>query len=178
MDITKTINDIISKEKGFVDHPSDRGGPTNFGITEAVARMNGYRGNMSEMPRDFAAKVYSSRYISGPKFDMVSRASDIVGAELIDTGVNMGPATAAIFFQRLLNAFNAQGSKYPDMFVDGQIGQVTLQAFKAFLAWRGEEGAVNMAKALNHVQGARYLDIAEANKSQEDFLYGWIANRT
>lgn len=174
----KIISDVVDKEKGFVDHPSDRGGPTRYGITEVVARFNGYSGKMEDLPRTFAASIYKNRYIIAPKFDQIAMYSPLVGEELIDTGVNMGPATASIFFQRLLNAFNAQGSKYADLFVDGRIGPATVQAFKKYLEWRHDEGEIVFTKALNHIQGARYLDIAENDKSQEDFFYGWIKNRT
>ena len=178
MNYSKIIADIISKEKGYVDHPSDRGGPTNYGITEAVARANGFTGDMKDLPKTTAEAIYSKRYIEGPKFNLVVEISPIIGFELIDTGVNMGPAVASIFFQRLLNAFNAQGSKYPDLFVDGNIGQVSLAALRIFINWRKEEGEAVFIKALNAVQGNKYLEIAEKNESQEDFFYGWIKNRT
>lgn len=174
----KIISDIVDKEKGFVDNPSDRGGPTRYGITEAVARFNGYSGKMEDLPRTLANSIYKMRYIVTPKFDQIVLCSSLVGEELIDTGVNMGPAVAATFFQRLLNAFNAQGSKYADLFVDGRIGPATIQAFKQYVAWRKDEGEIVFTKALNHIQGSRYLDIAEGNQSQEDFFYGWIKNRT
>jgi lysozyme family protein len=178
MNYTKTIDNIIALEKGYVNNPVDRGGPTNWGITEKVARINGYMGDMKDMPRDVAEKIYKMRYIINPGFHRIAEVSEKIAEEVIDTGVNMGPATAATIFQRLLNAFNANGSKYADIFVDGSIGPASIGALKNFLSWRGKEGEEVLLKALNHIQGSRYLDIAEANKSQEAFFYGWILNRT
>jgi len=34
-----------------------------------------------------------------------------------------------------------------------------------------------MLRALNGVQAARYLEITEGNRSQREFLYGWIRER-
>ncbi|WP_353954476.1 putative peptidoglycan-binding domain-containing protein [uncultured Pseudomonas sp.] len=34
-----------------------------------------------------------------------------------------------------------------------------------------------MLRGLNSSQGARYLEITEANKSQRQFLYGWVRAR-
>ena len=178
MNFEKTIANIIDKEKGYVDHPSDRGGPTNFGITEAVARQNGFLGKMQDLPKSFAENIYLNRYITAPNFDKVAAISERVAEELIDTGVNMGPGQASIMFQRLLNALNVQGSKYPDLFVDGRIGDASLDAFRKYLLFRGLEGIEVFYKGLNHIQGWRYMEIAEKNTSQEDFFYGWIKNRT
>ena len=33
MSIQRIINDIIRKEGGYVNHPDDKGGSTNYGIT-------------------------------------------------------------------------------------------------------------------------------------------------
>src|SRR3546814_14490054 len=94
------------REGGYVDHPNDRGGPTNFGITQAVARANGYLGEMRKLPRETAKAFYRAIYWAGPSFDKVARISPTVAAELFDTGVNMGPVVAAQFLQRALNAFS------------------------------------------------------------------------
>jgi len=177
--VDKTIDGIIKAEGGYVDHPNDRGGPTCWGITVAVARANGYQGDMHDLPIGFARAIYERRYITEPRFDQVMAIHEAIGTELIDTGVNMGPSRAAEFLQRWLNAFNARGSRYPDMFVDGRLGPISLDALRKFLVWRGAlEGGSVLLKALNHIQGARYLELAEANKTQEDFIYGWVRSRT
>jgi lysozyme family protein len=177
MNFEPFIDDIIAKEKGFTDNPADRGGPTNFGITEAVARANGYAGEMRDMPVSFAREVYRKRFIAAPRFDRVALVSPRIAAELIDTGVNMGPSRAAEMFQRWLNGMNAQGSRYADVFVDGRIGDVTLDALSKYLRWRGSEGESVMVTALNCTQGVRYLEIAEKDPTQEEFLYGWVRAR-
>lgn len=177
MNFERTIDEILQAEKGYVDHPDDRGGPTNHGITQAVARANGYDGLMRDMPVSFAREVYRKRYIVAPGFDKVALIDERVAGELIDTGVNMGPGRAAEFLQRLLNVLNAQGSRYPDLFVDGRIGNVTLAALRAFLKWRGANGSTVLMRGLNSQQGVRYIEIAENNPSQESFVFGWLLNR-
>lgn len=177
MNFEHIIDEVIRAEKGYVDHPDDRGGPTNFGITLAVARKNGYDGDMRDLPESLAREIYRRRYIAEPKFDLVALIDEPIGAELIDTGVNMGPAHPAMFLQRWLNAFNDTGSRYADLFVDGRIGQITLDALKAFLKWRGSEGRIVMLRALNSLQAVRYLEIAERDPSQRTFAYGWVRGR-
>lgn len=177
MNFEKTIDNILAREQGFIDHPDDKGGPTNYGITQATARASGFTGPMQELPEAMARAIYRERYITRPAFDAVAQISAPIAAELIDTGVNMGPAVASEFLQRWLNGFNQQGSRYADLFVDGRIGAVTLNSLAAFLKWRGAEGERVMVCALNCTQGARYLDIAESSPRQESFLYGWIRSR-
>lgn len=177
MNFERTLDAILAKERGYVDHPSDRGGPTNYGITQRVARANGYDGPMQDLPLSLAREIYRKRYIVEPCFDKVALIDELVAAELIDTGVNCGPSRPAEMFQRWLNGFNLRGSRYADVFVDGRIGEVTLDAFRAYRRWRGAEGARVMVAALNCTQGVRYLEIAENNDTQEDFLYGWVRSR-
>lgn len=177
MNFENVIDGLIAREKGFVDHPDDHGGPTCWGITQAVARANGYDGPMQDLPVSIAREIYRKRYIVAPAFDKVAIISADIAAELIDTGVNMGPSRGAEMLQRWLNGFNAQGSRYADVFVDGRIGAVSLSALRNFLRWRGEEGARVMVAALNCTQGVRYLDLAENDQTQESFLYGWIRSR-
>lgn len=168
---------ILEREGGYVDHPSDRGGPTCWGITEAVARANGWTGPMRDLPRALAEDIYRRRYWTAPGFDRIAAVSERIAAELADTGVNMGPSVAAAWLQRWLNGLNRQGRDYPDLAVDGAAGPATVAALRAYLARRGAEGEAVLLRALNCSQGHRYLELAEGRTANEDFLYGWVRER-
>lgn len=177
MDIHDLIGDVIAREGGYSDHPADRGGPTNMGITEAVARANGYGGAMRQMPRAFAEKLYRKLYWDQPGYAFVAEQAPRVAAELFDTGVNMGTQVASGFLQRALNALNRNQKDYPDLKVDRMIGARTLQALGVFLALRGAAGEAVLLAALEALQGERYIALAESRPANEAFLYGWLANR-
>lgn len=165
------INEIIRVEGGYVNDPSDSGGETNFGITEAVARAYGYAGAMRDMPRGVAFDIYAARYWDAVRADEMPER---VAAEVVDTGVNMGTGRAGKFLQRSLNVLNVGGSLYPDLVVDGNIGPMTIHALRAYLAKRDEDALV---KALNCLQGAYYIELAERREKDEKFVYGWLKNR-
>jgi len=176
--IAELIDGLIEREGGFVDHPADRGGPTAYGITEAVARAHGYAGPMALFPRGEAEAIYRRLYWSRPRFDQVATRSSRVAAELFDTGANMGPGVAATFLQRALTALNRNAKDYPDLVPDGRVGPLTLSALDRFLAVRGRErGETVLMRALEALQGERYLRLAEKRPANEVFLYGWLANR-
>ena len=177
LDVDRLIDALIDREGGYVDHPADKGGPTCFGITEAVARAQGYCGAMRDLPREEAAEIYRQLYWLRPRFDEVAKRSARLAAELFDTGVNMGPAVAVTFLQRALTALNRNGKDYADLVPDGRIGDVTLAALDTFLAVRGRSGETVLLRALEALQGERYLRLAERRPANEAFLYGWLANR-
>ncbi|HEY6917331.1 MAG TPA: glycosyl hydrolase 108 family protein [Allosphingosinicella sp.] len=177
MQIDTLIDEVIAREGGYSNHPADKGGPTRWGVTEAVARAHGYRGNMQDYPREEAAAVYRRLYWLRPAFDRVAALAPRLAAELFDTGVNMGPPIAAGFLQRALNALNRGAADFPDIPVDRQIGDRTIAALKAFLAARGKAGEAVLLKAVEALQGERYLSLAERRPANEAFLYGWLANR-
>ncbi|HEU0309856.1 MAG TPA: glycosyl hydrolase 108 family protein [Sphingomicrobium sp.] len=178
MDVDELIDELIEREGAYVNHPADTGGPTRFGITEAVARAHGYAGAMTKLPREEAAAIYRRLYWLRPRFDQVAERAPRVAAELFDTGANMGPAVAATFLQRALTALNRGGKDYPDLTPDGRIGPATIAALGAFLEARGHQrGETVLLRALEALQGERYLRLAEKRPANEAFLYGWLANR-
>jgi lysozyme family protein len=170
MTITDIINNVIKAEGGYVNDARDAGGETNFGVTVKVARAKGYTGTMKAMPREFAFEVYRGQYVVQPGFGLVGNLSMPVAAELVDTGVNMGPAVASRFLQRALNLLTDAG-----LVVDGQIGEATLKALKAFLDKRGAEGETRLLALLNAFQGTRYAELAEGRSANRAFIYGWLA---
>ena len=177
MDIDDLIDAVIGREGGYANHPADRGGPTRWGVTQAVARSHGYAGDMRGFPRDQACAIYRRLYWLKPAYDRVAERSAVVAAELFDTGVNMGPAVATAFLQRALNALNRGQDDYADVAADGRLGPRTLAALDGFLARRGRAGERVLLKALEALQGERYVELAERRPANEAFLYGWLANR-
>lgn len=178
VEIERLLDELIDREGGYVNHRADRGGPTRFGITEAVARAHGYQGAMAALPVAEARAIYRRLYWLRPKFDRVAERAPAIAAELFDTGVNMGPAVAATFLQRALTALNRSGADYADLVPDGRIGAATLAALDRFLAVRGrDQGERVLLRALEALQGERYLRLAERRPANEAFLYGWLANR-
>lgn len=177
MKIHEYVELLIKREGGYVDHPNDRGGPTNWGITEQVARAWGYKGHMRDLPNTLARQIYTERYWLQPRFHEVNDRSELLAEEMLDTGVNMGTAVAGRFLQRALNTLNAQQKHYPDIAVDGAIGRMTLFALDQFLARRGKEGEQVLFRMLNAQQSVRYMEISEGNQTQESFSFGWQLHR-
>lgn len=178
MNIDQYLDGLIKREGGYVNNPVDRGGATKYGITEAVARSNGFKGNMRDLPLDVAKAIYQKQYWILPRFDQVNALSSLVAQELLDTGVNCGTGFAKPLLQRALNLLNNQGKAgWSDLAIDGIYGTATLNALKTYLDKRGKGGEKVLVRVLNIMQGQRYIEICERNPTQEQFFYGWIANR-
>lgn len=175
--IKAIIDGVIAVEGGYADDPNDPGGKTMYGITEKVARANGYAGDMRNLPRSTAFQIYYLRYVVAPNFDDVALIDERVAEELIDTGVNAGHGRAATWFQMALNGLNDRQRDYKDIKEDGDIGTGTLTAFRAFKKRRGTDATSIMLAALDALQGYHYLTLAKDNSKFETFLNGWLRHR-
>lgn len=176
--IAAMIDDILAREGGFVNHPSDPGGATNFGITQRVARAYGFTGNMRNLTRDQAREIYYREYIVKPGFLAIAEIDVHVAEEVIDSGVNAGQSRAGLWFQQALNVLNRRGSDYADIGEDGKIGKASIGAFQALRRRRGELAARRlMLKALNGLQFKHYYELARSNAKFEDFMVGWVDGR-
>jgi lysozyme family protein len=174
MTLHAIIESILGKEGGFVDHPNDRGGPTNWGVTQNVAREHGFAGDMRDLARTEAKRILEADYWYKPGLDKLADVSMPIAVKLADTGVNMGPAFAGRTLQRWLNAFNG---REPELATDGNIGPRTLEAMDKFIKARGKDGETVLLKAINCTQGHRYLEITEGRRENESFIFGWVKNR-
>ena len=114
MDFNRAFDLLITHEGGFSNHPDDPGGATMYGVTEVVARAEGYTGPMRELTLDFAKQVYRKRYWDACRCDQMP---DVLRYPLFDAAVNSGPGQAIKWLQA------AVGVK-----ADGTIGPVTQQA--------------------------------------------------
>ena len=144
----RAIDELIQREGGYSDHPADKGGPTMYGITERVARENGYLGSMRDMPRTLAETIYLGRYWLQTNISRLRPQS--VAEEVLDSAVLHGPGTAIMWLQVALNAFNGNGKMYPDCKTDGILGTKTIEAVAAYMAARGkQDGEAVLVRALN-----------------------------
>ena len=113
---SEAVERVLAHEGGFVDHPSDPGGATNFGITERVARARGYKGHMRDLPRQTAIEIYRAQYWAPVQGD---KLPDAIAFQVMDAAVNHGVGNAARWLQRAAGVAE-----------DGVIGPVTLAAVR------------------------------------------------
>ena len=113
MDFERAFDLLITHEGGFGNHPDDPGGATMYGVTEVVARAEGYIGPMRDLSLDFAKQVYRKRFWDACRCDQMP---DVIRYPLFDAAVNSGPSQAIKWLQV------AVGVK-----ADGVIGPITQQ---------------------------------------------------
>lgn len=155
---------VLDKEGGFSDHPQDRGGPTNLGITwKTFADWQGIDhaglspegreklvADLKALTRREAAEIYRANYW------LPMRCGDLPGPValmLFDFGVNAGSRTAVKALQRVAGVTD-----------DGSVGPKTLAAIRA----------VDPARLLDQMAEARlahYRGLAEF----PTFGNGWVA---
>lgn len=165
-------------EGDYSNDKNDPGGKTRFGVTELVARANGYTGAMRDLPFATAKAIMKAQYWDLLRLDEVAKLSQAIAEELFDTGVNQGVSVAATFLQGWLNVFNHQQKDYPDIYEDGNLGPVTVHVLGEFMRVRAsQDGERVMLAALNADQGVRYKLIAQNKPTQEDYAFGWIRQR-
>ncbi len=178
MTVDQMIDGILEREGRYVNHPSDPGGATNWGITQRVARANGYSGSMRALPKATAREIYRDEYIRKPKFLGIAEIDPLVAEEVIDSGVNAGQKRAALWFQQSLNVLNRRAKDYRDIAEDGDIGPATLGAYRALRRKRGNlKTRQLMLKCLNGLQFSHYFNLAEGGTKFEDFMIGWVDGR-
>ncbi len=123
MNFSEALQHVLKHEGGYIDHPNDPGGETNFGITVAVARENGYLGDMRTIPMSVVESIYKRKYWDKVRADEMPES---VRFALFDYAVNSGPNAAIRALQRVLGVAD-----------DGVLGPMTLAAAQAQSAGLG-----------------------------------------
>lgn len=114
MNFDLAFDALLGHEGGFVDNPKDPGGATRWGITERVARANGYTGPMQELPVDLAKRIARTEYWDAVKADKLPEA---LRYPMFDAAYNSGVTQATWWLQRALGVKE-----------DGYIGTQTILA--------------------------------------------------
>lgn len=117
MDFDKAFHQLMGHEGGYVDHPSDPGGATCWGVTERVARANGYRGHMRDLPVSLAKSIYRRQYWDAIRADELPPT---LRYAVFDATVNSGASQAIKWLQRAIGADD-----------DGVLGGKTLAMARA-----------------------------------------------
>lgn len=112
----QAFQDLLGNEGKYSNDPADPGGETMWGITEAVARENGYMGAMAEMDVGVAKAIYARKYWL-PVYDTLAYP---LAFQLFDATVNSGAGQAVRWLQRAVGVAD-----------DGKFGPVTTRAVEA-----------------------------------------------
>ncbi|MEK0324620.1 MAG: glycosyl hydrolase 108 family protein [Nitrosopumilus sp.] len=148
MNFTEAVEKIFHHEGGYVNDPNDRGGETNYGITVAVARNYGFKGDMKELPKSTAADIYKANYWDKCKCDELPES---IRYAVFDTAVNMGSTRAIKFLQQTGGCDD-----------DGFIGPNTIAASKNA-----------SASGYMFTRIYFYCQIVRRDKSQAKYIGGW-----
>lgn len=152
---------VLGAEGGYSDDPDDRGGATNYGITEAT--YNAWRGSkglpfrlVKDIERDEVEAIYHERYWIAGKCDALPWPLSLAH---FDACVNHGPKNAWRIMQRALGVED-----------DGLPGPQTMSALQG-------ADKVGLWRDWMVERTAFYLAIVERSRGQLKFLRGWLAHR-
>lgn len=114
MTFDEAFHRLLGHEGDYADHPSDPGGRTRWGVTERVARADGYVGDMREFPVERAKRIYRREYWAPIRADELP---DAIRFHVFDAAVHSGVRQASIWLQRCVGTA-----------ADGVIGALTIAA--------------------------------------------------
>lgn len=158
------IDDIIKREGGFVNHPMDKGGPTNYGITlrtlsewlDYPARLD----DLKELDLKEVREIYYELYFENTGVYLLHE--ELQGF-VLDSCVNHGPFNAIKMLQGVIN----QTGYKPVLTLDGIIGPQTAKASN----WFHANAAVTVLISRRRMF---YNDIVKRDQSQIVFRKGWF----
>ena len=147
-DFDRALEIVLAQEGGYSDDARDPGGATMYGITERVARANGYNGPMRALPMSVASSIYWDRYWKAASCDELPWPLSLY---VFDCAVNQGVSAAIRLLQTAL-----------DTVQDGVVGPTTLRLAR-------EAGAWHQARFMA-LRANRYV----GTKQFERFGTGWM----
>lgn len=154
---------ILSFEGGYVNHPNDKGGATNKGVTLATWRVNGRDingdGKIDEedlklITEEEAIAIMKKNYWDKLKADDIKSQS--IANLIVDWGWGSGPVTAAKKIQRIVGAE-----------ADGIVGPKTIAAINA-------QDPEALFKKIHNERKLHFESIVRNDPSQQVFLKGWM----
>lgn len=157
MTANEIIDGILRREGGYVDHPADKGGPTNHGVTQAT--LADWRGkpvsvdDVKQLTENEARDIYRETYIVRPGF--LGIENEAIRTLAVDCAVNHGVKPAVKLLQEAARVFT-----------DGIFGNNTRDAVNRMTA------AV-LYRRLCAARVELYGEIVTNNPTQAVFAKGW-----
>lgn len=145
----KCIEIILKNEGGYVNHPSDPGGETKYGIAKRFFPEE----DIKNLTIDRAKELYYDKYWLKMKLDGINSHEAVL--QLFDFGVNAGTRRAIKKAQQILLVK-----------VDGYIGKNTINAINNY---KGD-----FVEDYKHTRRVYYEDLADRKPSLKVFLKGWL----
>jgi lysozyme family protein len=145
---------LFQEEGGTNTDPLDRGGFTNFGLSEKQYPHL----DLKNITREQALEIYYTDYWLSQRCHMFLSP---IALALFDSSVNCGPKPAAKWLQKSIN----HGNNFVD--VDGIIGTQTILAATGPPPYKVAGGLVGYR--LMH-----YADLVDRHPEQVRFIKGWI----
>ena len=166
MTVEQLLEDVLRREGGYIDHKSDRGGATKYGITQATLSTHLGRevtkDEVRNLDKELAKEIYKADYYFTPR---INTLPEELQAQIFDICVNSGPRKAIKILQQVLNLAGFECSQ------DGMLGPKTRKAAEDAQAAMGPYLTNAIVEAREHF----YRSIVAANPSQSVFLKGWLA---
>jgi lysozyme family protein len=144
----------LGEEGGYVSDPDDPGGETKYGISRAAYPSE----NIKALSVERAKEIYYRDYWQSLGLDLLRGDT---AAEIFDTAVNMGAATAVTIAQETANYLGAT------LAVDGQMGYLTATALNRL-------ASPELLKVLNGLQLARYVQLVKDDPRRQKYARGWL----
>ena len=152
----QAVEVVLFHEKGFVNNPNDKGGPTNFGLTFADMKECGLPETLEQiqsLTKETAKEIYRKLFWNPMNLDLIQDYH--IALCLFDQGVLQGKENAIKKVQNLL------GFK-----IDGILGPMTAKAINA-------EDGLKLAFKFIRADLHRYNAIVKKEVSQLEFIDGW-----
>ncbi len=161
MSIDRILDGLIEREGGFVNHAADRGGPTNWGITQAKLAEWRRRpvtvDDVRALSQGEAREIYRHEYIAGPRFAQIRDAK--LMELVVDCGVNHGTRRASLWLQSVAGATT-----------DGVVGPMTLHAVN-------NADPRRLYRKLLAMRCRFFGSLITRDPSQAAFAAGWLNHR-
>lgn len=169
-DFEKAIHYVLGNEGGFVNHPNDPGGSTNFGVSLRFLKASGMDINddgtidekdIKALTQETVTSIYKLHFWDPHHYGAINHQD--IATKVFDLGVNIGSRTANVFLQRSANYCLGQHL----LKVDGVVGKKTIEAVNSCHS----DTLMNM---LCQEACIYYSALCAKNPDLKVFLKGWL----